>query len=152
MDVRYICVCYFHFPLFFPSSFFFFWFHAAIPAQSSITVPNHSPAEIQPSGGREQNSTGTKVNIKQDADPELQVFLNQPEPIRHFNLYRGRMDASTRTHTRGRNCWYPLMKGNPHNGHWNNLKTAKRNNIFKNKKINWKLDISFWFNRIIFLS
>lgn len=82
------------FSFFFPSLSFLFY--AAIPAQSPTTkMANHSPAEIQPSGGREQNSTGTKVNNKQDADPEL--FLNQPELIHHFNLHRRKMDPNTHT-------------------------------------------------------
>lgn len=126
-----IVICTFLF--FFPSFFFLLWFHAAITAQSSITVANHSPAEIQPSGGQEQNSTGTKVNIKQDEDPELQVFLNQPELICHFNPNRGKMDPSTRT--REQNCWYPSVhERKPHNGHWNNLKQAKETIYLKKRK------------------
>lgn len=37
-------------------------------------------------------TAGTKVNIKQDADAEFWLFLNQPGLIHHFNLYRGKMD------------------------------------------------------------
>lgn len=86
---------------------------------SDFTLPSqHSPPSrpSQPSWDQQSRTAqGQKSNIKQDTDPELQMFLNQPELIRHFNLYRGKMDPSTHTsHTWTELLVPPLfMRGNP---------------------------------------
>lgn len=86
-------------------TFLFFLFFLLFPPLISRRHPSavlHHDVQSQPSWDLTIRRPRTeqhrdKVNIKQDAEPELQVFLNQPGLICHFNLYRGKMDPSTHT-------------------------------------------------------